>query len=164
MENIQWMYGHEPKSLSDEWKKRIQTMFLRETGEEYSFQSISALLIPEWGGNMLLIDQNLYPAAESLLGLLWALPHEMDGVRVAAFVLDSKYQSCGWGGKAWEHLVEISRKDGKVSIQLEVKAENVRAQEFYKARGLAVIRPLENYYKSGLGYEMKGRIEASQIE
>tara|TARA_B100000767_G_C19596207_1_gene463614 strand:- start:334 stop:810 length:477 start_codon:yes stop_codon:yes gene_type:complete len=158
MDNIQWMYGHEPKTLPDEWKQRIQSMFLNETGEEYSFESISGLLIPEWGGNMLLIDSKLYPAAESLLGLLWALPHGTDGVRIAAFVLDAKHQSCGWGGKAWDHLVEISLSKGKVSIQLEVKAENTRAQEFYKVRGLEVVRQLENYYKSGLGYEMKGRI------
>ncbi len=156
MSNIQWMYGQEPKSLNDEWKKKIQTMFLTETGEEYSFESISALLIPEWPGNMLLIDQDLYPASESLLGLLWALPYEANGVRIAAFVLDAKHQSQGWGGKAWDHLVEISRNEGKVSIQLEVKADNTRAQEFYKVRGLKVIRHLQHYYKSGLGYEMKG--------
>ena len=160
MDNVQWMYGHEPKSLPVEWKKRIQTMFLTETGEEYSLQSISDLMIPEWAGNMLLIDQKLYPAPESLLGLLWALPYETHGVRIAAFVLDAKHQSCGWGGKAWNHLVEISQKEGKITIQLEVKAANFRAQEFYKVRGLKVVRHLENYYKSGLGYEMKGSIEA----
>ena len=108
---------------------------------------------------MFLIDQEHYPAPESLLGLLWALPHEKDGIRIAAFVLDSKYQSCGWGAKAWDHLVEISRAAKKVSIQLEVKAKNVRAQEFYKARGLAVVKELPHYYKSGLGYEMKGPLE-----
>lgn len=159
MGNIQWVYGHEPKSLNDEWKERIQTMFRRETGEEYSFESISALPIPEWSGNMLLIDQDLYPASESLLGLLWALPHETEGVRIAAFVLDAGHQSHGWGSKAWDHLVEISKNEGKVSIQLEVKAANIRAQEFYKVRGLKVIRHLENYYKSGLGYEMKGPLK-----
>ena len=76
---------------------------------------------------------------------------------VAAFVLDANPSVlCGWGGNAWEHLVEISRAEGKTTIQLEVKAENTRAQEFYKARGLEVIRHLPHYYKSGIGYEMKG--------
>ncbi len=159
MVNIQWMYGQEPNTLPDDWKEKIRLMFLSETGEEYSHESISNLPIPQWSGNMLLIDQEHYPAPESLLGLLWALPHEKNGVRIAAFVLDSKYQSCGWGARAWDHLVEISRAAKKVSIQLEVKAENIRAQEFYKARGLAVVRELPHYYKSGLGYEMKGPLE-----
>ena len=105
---------------------------------------------------MLLINQEEYPAPESIVGVLWALPHEINGVRIAAFVLDAEYQSSGWGGKAWQHLVEISRAAGKSTIQLEVKAENTRAQEFYKARGLGVVRHLPHYYKSGIGYEMKG--------
>lgn len=159
MSNIQWMYGHEPKSLPDEWKEKIRIMFFNETGEEYTYDSIDQLLIPEWSGNMLLINQDNYPAADSLHGLLWALPHGLDGVRIAAFVLDAEHQSCGWGGKAWDHLVEISRSKEKISIQLEVKAENTRAQGFYRKRGLAIVRHLENYYKSGHGYEMKGSIK-----
>lgn len=156
MKNIQWMYGDEPKSLPDDWKEKIKSMFLNETGEEYTLDSLSNLPIPKWSGNMLLINQEEYPAPESIVGVLWALPHETNGVRVAAFVLDAKHQSSGWGGKAWEHLVEVSRAEGKTTIQLEVKAENIRAQEFYKARGLVVIRHLPYYYKSGIGYEMKG--------
>ena len=156
MSNIQWMYGDEPKNLPDDWKEKIRTMFLKETGEEYSLDSLSNLPIPQWSGNMILIDQEEYPTPKSILGILWALPHEISGVRVAAFVLDANHQSCGWGGKAWEHLIEISRLAGKTTIQLEVKAENIRAQEFYKSRGLAVIRHLPRYYSSGIGYEMKG--------
>ena len=36
MKNIQWMYGDEPKSLPDDWKEKIKSMFLNETGEEYT--------------------------------------------------------------------------------------------------------------------------------
>lgn len=105
---------------------------------------------------MLLINQDEYPASDSIVGVLWALPHEINGVRIAAFVLEAKHQSSGWGGKAWQHLVEISRTAGKSTIQLEVKAENKRAQGFYKTRGLEVVRHLPHYYSSGIGYEMKG--------
>jgi len=156
MGNIQWMYGDEPKNLPENLKERIRSIFFNETGEQYTLDSISSLPIPKWGGNMLLIDQEEYPSPESILGVLWALPHEESGVRIAAFALDANHQSCGWGGKAWEHLVEISLSEGKTTIQLEVKAENVRAQGFYKSRGLGVIRHLAHYYSSGIGYEMKG--------
>jgi|TARA_B110000967_G_scaffold180161_1_gene196240 ribosomal protein S18 acetylase RimI-like enzyme len=156
MSNIQWMYGEEPKNLPIDLKERIRTLFLNETGEEYTLESLSNLPIPKWSGNMLLIDQQQYPAPESILGVLWALPHEVNGVRIAAFVLEGRHQSCGWGGNAWEHLIAISRSMGKTTIQLEVKAENTRAQGFYKSRGLEVVRHIPHYYKSGVGYEMKG--------
>lgn len=113
MSNIQWMYGEEPKNLPDEWKEKIKSMFLNETGEEYTLESLSNLPIPKWSGNMLLINQDEYPASDSIVGVLWALPHEINGVRIAAFVLEAKHQSSGWGGKAWQHLVEISRTAGK---------------------------------------------------
>ena len=48
MSNIQWMYGDEPKSLPDDWKEKIQSMFLNETGEEYTLESLSNLPIPKW--------------------------------------------------------------------------------------------------------------------
>ena len=156
MDGVQWMYGFEPNTLTDDWKKRIQHLFFSETGESYTFESISNLPIPKWGGNMLLIDSSTYPNPQSLLGVLWALPYEVHGVRIAAFVIDAEHQSAGWGAKAWNHLVEISLAVGKNTIQLEVKASNIRAQKFYRLRGLEVVRELKNYYVSGLGLEMKG--------
>lgn len=158
MGNIQWVYGFEPKTLSDDWKEKVRSLFLQETGERYTLESISNLPIPQWSGNMLLLDNDRYPHPESLLGLMWALPHEEHGVRIAAFVIDSNHQSAGWGGKAWDHLVEIALSAGKTTIQLEVKAENIRAQNFYTARDLKVVQHLSNYYASGLGYMMKGPI------
>ena len=159
MDGVQWMYGFEPDSMSIEWKERVRKLFLDETGEAYTIDSISNLQVPEWKGNLLLIDPEEYPNASSLLGVMWALPHEEHGVRIAAFVIDASQQSDGWGSKAWQHLVEICRAEGKKFIQLEVKAENVRAQKFYRLRGLEVTRELKHYYASGLGLEMKGPVQ-----
>ena len=139
MDGVQWMYGFEPDSMSIEWKERVRKLFLDETGEAYTIDSISNLQVPEWKGNLLLIDPEEYPNASSLLGVMWA--------------------SDGWGSKAWQHLVEICRAEGKKFIQLEVKAENVRAQKFYRLRGMEVVRELKHYYASGLGLEMKGPVQ-----
>jgi len=54
--------------------------------------------------------------------------------------------------------VEVALSAGKTTIQLEVKAENARAQKFYTMRNLKVVQHLSNYYASGLGYLMKGPI------
>ena len=158
MVNIQWVYGFEPHSLNEDWKERVRSIFLKETGEHYTSESFSKLPIPEWGGNMLLLDNDRYPHPDSLLGVMWALPFEQNGVRIAAFVIDGEHQSSGWGAKAWDHLVSVARTAGKSTIQLEVKADNHRAQKFYTARNLKVVQHLPHYYSTGMGFLMKGPI------
>ena len=164
MTNIQWILGVEPSKLAVEWRQGVQALFLNETGETYADVSVSSLPIPAWDGNMLLVDMNLYPKPQSLKGLLWSLPFLDTGVRIAAFAIHSDQQGQGWGSQAWNHLMAACRGGGKSFIQLEVKASNTRAQEFYRKRGLEVENHLENYYQSGLGYMMKGPVPRNSNE
>lgn len=159
MTNIQWVYGIEPQLMPDAWRERIVELFLQETGELYADVSLSALNIPKWEGNLLLVDQETYPEASSLHGLLWSLPFLESGIRIAAFVVSRQHQSKGLGGKAWTHLLQHAQSLGKETIQLEVKAENTRAQKFYRLRGMEVVKQIEHYYQSGPGLVMKGTIE-----
>ena len=161
MVDIQWILGVEPSKLPPEWRQAVQDLFLQETGEAYADVSVSSLPIPAWEGNMLLVDMNLYPDPLALKGLLWSLPFLDHGVRIAAFAIRSDLQGNGWGSKAWNHLMAAAFAEQKEFVQLEVKATNIRAQQFYRVRGLEVESHLENYYHSGLGYMMKGPI--SQI-
>jgi ribosomal protein S18 acetylase RimI-like enzyme len=160
MPTIQWILGVEPTKMPPEWRSCIQQLFLQETGEAYADVSIASLPIPAWDGNMLLVDMDLYPRPSSLKGLMWALPFLEQGVRIAAFAIHADYQGVGWGSMAWNHLVSVCHAQHKHFIQLEVKASNVRAQSFYRVRGMEVEKELENYYKSGLGYMMKGPVPA----
>ena len=164
MTNIQWILGVEPSKLPVEWRQGVQALFLNETGETYADVSVSSLPIPAWDGDMLLVDMNLYPKPQSLKGLLWSLPFLDTGVRIAAFAIHSDQQGQGWGSQAWNHLMAACRGGGKSFIQLEVKASNTRAQEFYRKRGLEVEKHLENYYQSGLGYMMKGPVPRNSNE
>lgn len=158
MTNIQWVYGIEPESMPEAWRKRIIQLFLEETGELYADVSLSALNIPKWEGNLLLVDQETYPEPSSLHGLMWSIPFLESGIRIAAFVVSEQHQSKGLGGEAWRHLLQHAQSLGKKTIQLEVKAENTRAQKFYRQRGMEVIQQIEHYYQSGLGYVMKGPV------
>ena len=56
--------------------------------------------------------------------------------------------------------MEASIGDGHKEIQLEVRADNQFAIEFYKRRGLETISVLEGYYQSGIGYVMRGAISS----
>ena len=157
-DDIQWMLGPEPKHLSPVWTQEVLQLFLRENGEQYSQDSISNLPIPKWGGNLLLLDGTDINDPNCLKGLLWATPFMNEIVRVAAFSITSEHQNKGYGRAAWNHFVDSAIKDGFSKVQLEVKASNIRGQEFYRQRGLIVMNELQGYYSSGLGYMMRGNL------
>ena len=55
-------------------------------------------------------------------------------------------------------LIDAARRGGHSEVQLEVRGDNEFAIEFYRRRGLEIISVLEGYYKSGIGYVMRGNI------
>ena len=148
-----WCLGPNPKSLDDATVEVIKQLFLDQTGERYAGASVRSLPIPEWEGNLLLLDEN-----NMIRGLLWANKFNEKRVRVVAFAIDSDYKGNGYGSQAWEILVEAVRNDGHSEIQLEVRGDNQFAIDFYRRRGLEVVSTLEGYYKAGIGYVMRGMI------
>jgi len=158
MSDIQWVYGLKPESITVEWRDRIRELFLAETSEVYSDSSLLSLNIPEWDGNLMLIDRSSYPDASSLKGLLWSKPFKEDSTRVVAFVIEKGFQSNGHGGRAWSYMQKKMRGLGKKFVQLEVKCSNIKAQEFYRARGMEIVSRIDMYYKYEHGYMMRGRL------
>ena len=158
MADIQWVYGIKPESMTLEWHKRIIELFLAETQEIYRESSLLSLAIPEWNGNLMLIDRDTYPLASSLKGILWCKPFMADSIRVVAFVLDKELQSKGLGSKAWKLMTSSLKKQGLNHIQLEVRCSNTDAQDFYRRRGMEIIRRLDMYYKTEHGYMMRGSL------
>lgn len=149
----QWYLGPSPKSLDPPTIEIVKQLFLDQTGEVYSAASVKSLPIPEWGGNLVLLDDN-----QMLRGLLWTNKFSETRVRIVAFAIDSEHKGMGFGTQAWEHLVVAARADGIKEIQLEVRGDNEFAIEFYRRRGLELVMPLEGYYKAGIGYVMRGNI------
>ncbi len=158
MADIQWVFGLMPEQMTLEWRDRVRELFLQETNEQYKDSSLISLGIPQWGGNLMLIDRDNYPSASSLKGLLWCKPFLEDTVRVVAFVIVQELQSMGYGGNAWEVMKRQVEEIGKTHVQLEVKCSNIRAQEFYRVRGMEIVRKIEHYYKNEHGYMMRGKL------
>lgn len=151
--DARWCLGPSPKSLDDATVEVIKQLFLDQTGERYVGASVRSLPIPEWGGNLVLLDAN-----NMIRGLLWANKFNEKRVRVVAFAIDSDYKGNGYGSQAWDILVEAARHDGHSEIQLEVRGDNQFAIDFYRRRGLEVVGTLKGYYKAGIGYVMRGTI------
>ena len=158
MADIQWVFGLMPEQMTIEWRDRVRELFLQETNEQYKDSSLISLGIPQWGGNLMLIDRDNYPSASSLKGLLWCKPFLDDTVRVVAFVIVQELQSMGYGSNAWEVMKKQVGKIGKIHVQLEVKCSNIRAQEFYRVRGMEIVRQIQHYYKNEHGYMMRGKL------
>tara|TARA_B100001113_G_scaffold331876_1_gene308522 strand:+ start:1782 stop:2261 length:480 start_codon:yes stop_codon:yes gene_type:complete len=151
--NARWCLGPNPKSLDDATVEVIKQLFLDQTGERYASVSVKSLPIPEWGGNLVLLDSN-----NMIRGLLWANKFSHTRVRIVAFAIDSEFKNKGLGSQAWNLLVEAARKDSHNEIQLEVRGDNLFAIEFYRKRGLEIVSTLEGYYNAGIGYVMRGKI------
>ncbi len=148
-----WCLGPSPKSLDKATIELVKQLFFDQTGERYVEASVKSLPIPEWGGNLVLLDSN-----NMIRGLLWANKFNEKRVRVVAFAIDSDYKGNGFGSQAWDMLVEAARSDGHSEIQLEVRGDNQFAIEFYRRRDLEIVSTLEGYYNAGLGYVMRGKI------
>ena len=152
-ENTRWCLGPSPKNMSKETIEVIRQLFLDQTGERYASVSVKSLPIPEWGGNLILLDPN-----NMIRGVLWANKFSVNRVRVVAFVIDSDFKHKGFGSQAWDLLIAACRRDSHNEIQLEVRGDNQFAIDFYRRRGLEIVSTLENYYMSGIGYVMRGQI------
>ena len=150
-----WCLGPSPKALDAESVEIIRQLFLDQTGERYASESVRTLPIPEWRGNLVLLDSN-----NMIRGVLWGNKFREDRVRIVAFAIDSDYKGRGFGSQAWELLVDAALADGRNEIQLEVRGDNEFAIEFYKRRGLEIVSTLEGYYKAGIGYVMRGKISS----
>ena len=151
--SAEWRLGDSPRNLDDFTIECIKQLFFDQTGEEYSKMSIQTLPIPQWGGNLLLYDDN-----NILRGLMWANRFQYKKTRIVAFVIEQDFTSIGLGSQAWDELINAAKEEGIEEIQLEVKASNLKAIRFYQNRGLKIIEKLDGYYKSGLGYVMRGLI------
>jgi len=153
MMGVRWCLGPSPKSLDMPTIEVVKQLFLDQTGERYAEASVRSLPIPEWGGNLVLLDDN-----GMLRGLLWANKFSESRVRIVAFAIDSDYKGKGFGSEAWLILLNAARNDGHNEIQLEVRGDNRFAIDFYRRRGLEVVDTLNGYYKAGVGYVMRGSI------
>ena len=148
-----WCLGPTPKSMSDSEIEIIRQLFLDQTGEVYAKESVKTLPIPEWGGNLLLLDEN-----NMIRGLLWANKFGIFRTRVVAFVIDSEFKGKGFGSIAWDMYMKVAKAEGLNEVQLEVRSDNEMAIGFYSRRGLEIIENLDGYYQSGQGYVMRGQL------
>ncbi len=156
--NLKWILGPKPEDMPANWQSKVTELFKQETGEIYDDTVFKMLGIPEWYGNKLLIDASVYPSPNSLLGVMWSKPLLEDRIRIVALVIDKKVQGNNHGTEIITEIINISKKQGKNHIQLEVRKSNHRAQNFYSRHGLKIEKTIQNYYSNEDGLVMCGKL------
>ena len=155
MQNLRWILGTTPESLSQEYRDSIRELFMKETGENYNDTVLGGLKIPDWPGNMLLVKSDDSNAELCIQGVFWSKPVLETNIRIVAFVIDAKAQNIGLGTIAMHKIIQIAKQNGRKIIQLEVRKNNEKAQRFYKKFGFQISEKIPNYYKDDDGYVMK---------
>jgi len=150
---LRWVEGISPKKMSSESIQAIAKLFLTETKETYSEASIRGIPVSEWKGSLVLIDEQ-----NRIKGVLWTTTLAKKTCRIVAFVISNEFQRKGIGTIGWDLVIQNARNHGLSYVQLEVKADNLQAINFYRGRGLEVVEDLVGYYSTGLGHMMRGPI------
>lgn len=87
----------------------------------------------------------------SIVGLLWAYPHDYIGVRkmhINHLIISKKYRRQGLGKKLLSFIMEIAQKDKIEFLDLMASIDNRSAIEFYQNNGF---RPERVYYSTKIG-------------
>ena len=74
---------------------------------------------------------------------------EEKSARILMLAVDSKFRNQGIGTALLNHFITNCKKEGIVSVSLEVRTSNQEAIKFYQNRGFQIISFLPNYYTDG---------------
>ena len=153
MVELFWKDAETPQSLSVTELQRVQSLFLSETGENYSLVQLRRLPVSQNAGSQILVSSD-----GRIEGALWVMNIDNETVRVIGFCISKEYQNSGHGKKGWSMFTEIAKNNGRKKVYLEVKASNHGAIRFYRVWGLETIGFLKKYYHDGLGVVMSGEL------
>lgn len=85
---------------------------------------------------------------QEVVGYIGGYFYLEDG-EIINFLIDKKYQRCGYGTLLFQSLLNEAKEKGVNKITLEVRKSNDPAINFYKKFGFKQILVRKHYYKNG---------------
>ena len=132
------------------------------TSEAFTREQIGYLLrAPK---NVSLIAEIDHETAGFIIGLI----HEYGNAKVGhIFTVDvlTKHRRRGVASRLLDDLEQIFKERGVQTSHLEVRADNLAAQELYRKHGYTDVGVLKNYYGRGIhGVQLKKNLTAQGIK
>ena len=89
------------------------------------------------------------------IGFIVGVVSASDEVRILSLAVSPMYQNRGIATALLKKFIEIYRAKGILSIKLEVRASNLRAQKLYMSLGFNTVKIIPSYYTDGEdGFQM----------
>jgi len=89
------------------------------------------------------------------IGFIVGVVSASDEVRILSLAVSPTYQNRGIATALLKKFIEIYRAKGILSIKLEVRASNLRAQKLYMSLGFNTVKIIPSYYTDGEdGFQM----------
>ena len=89
------------------------------------------------------------------IGFINGIVSASDEVRILSLGVSTMYQNRGIATALLREFIEIYRAKGFVSIKLEVRVSNFRAQKLYISQGFNTVKIIPSYYTDGEdGFQM----------
>jgi len=90
-----------------------------------------------------------------IIGFIVGIVSASDEVRILSLAVSPTYQNRGIATALLKKFIEIYRAKGILSIKLEVRASNLRAQKLYMSLGFNTVKIIPSYYTDGEnGFQM----------
>ena len=90
-----------------------------------------------------------------VIGFIVGIVSASDEVRILSLAVSPTYQNRGIATALLKKFIKIYRAKGILSIKLEVRASNLRAQKLYMSLGFNTVKIIPSYYTDGEdGFQM----------
>ncbi len=137
---------YEIQSLTAKHLQEVLKLNLRcfREGENYTKHTFSYLL-----NEPNCLSYRLVTPRENIVGFVFIMTHEDGTGHITTIGIAPEHRRRGLAHKLLNQAENALQTRGINTIRLEVRANNIAAQNLYRRRGYAIVQKLSKYYNNG---------------
>jgi [ribosomal protein S18]-alanine N-acetyltransferase len=137
---------YEIHPLTDAHLKEVLKLNLRcfREGENYTKHTFAYLL-----SEPRCLSYRIITPDDNIVGFIFIMTNEDGTGHITTIGVAPEHRRRGLADKLLDHAENALRKRDVTTVRLEVRVENIAAQELYRRRGYAILQKLFKYYNNG---------------